>query len=95
MSIHSSSADDGRASLVAYFVDEEDAWDKLCYALVDVPINHLVDFQSQLLCYFSLPRLRQLTEHRGEIAPALGARICCVQVVKRDILYDTGARNRD
>lgn len=52
-------------------VDEEDTWDELGDALVDVFLDHFIDLGTELISYFSLFRLHELTHHGHDILAAL------------------------
>ena len=71
-----------------HLVDEEDSGHQFGYSLVDVPVNHLVDFPSQLLSDFCLFGLHYLPHQTHEIVAALGPCVGHVQVVKSDVLHN-------
>eukprot|EP00048_Salpingoeca_helianthica_P015589 m.227537 g.227537 ORF g.227537 m.227537 type:complete len:395 (+) comp17243_c0_seq1:32-1216(+) len=68
-------------------VDKEYAGHKLSYALVNVPVDHLIDLAAQLLGDFGLARLHQRAHHRHDVLPTLGLGIGNVQVMQCDILH--------
>lgn len=70
-----------------YLIDEQHTRHKLCDALVDILVYHLVNLATQLVGDLSLPWLHELTHHAHDILATLRSRIGDIEIVKRDILY--------
>ena len=71
-----------------HFVDEQHTRNQLCDALVDVAVNNLVDFVSQLFRDFSLLPLTKLIHDCYDVVATDWFGVRRVQVVQCDVLYD-------
>lgn len=55
--------------------------------LVNVSVDHLVDFLSQLLCDFSLLGFQHLTHYTHDVLPTCGPSIGGIKVMQSDVLH--------
>ncbi len=71
-----------------HLVDEQHARHQFSNSLVDVSVDHLVDFSSQLVSHLSLLGLHDLTHQTHEVVTTLWFGVGHVQIVKSYILND-------
>mmetsp|Transcript_30037 Transcript_30037/g.64108 ORF Transcript_30037/g.64108 Transcript_30037/m.64108 type:complete len:552 (+) Transcript_30037:87-1742(+) len=69
-------------------VDEKHPGNELRHALVDVPVDDLVDLDPKLFRDFRLLLLHHLAHHGHDVLTPLRPRVRRVQVVQRDVLDD-------
>mmetsp|Transcript_17039 Transcript_17039/g.50866 ORF Transcript_17039/g.50866 Transcript_17039/m.50866 type:complete len:284 (+) Transcript_17039:393-1244(+) len=71
-----------------HLVNKQDSRNKLCCSLIDVFVDHLVDFLAQLIGDLGLLGFHHLPHDRHDVLPSRWLGICCVQVVKCHVLHD-------
>jgi len=71
-----------------HLINKEHSWHQLSDALVDVPVDHLVDLSSQFLSDLGFLGFHYLAHQTHEVVAALGTSICHVQIVKSHILHN-------
>ena len=69
-------------------IDEEDSWDELGDAVIDVSIDDFIDFESKLLSNFSLLGSVDLRHEAHKVMTSLRSSVSAVEIVKGDILHN-------
>jgi hypothetical protein len=67
-------------------VDEDDTWDDLCNALVNIALDDLIDLSSELLGDFGPATLDETAHDAHNVLAALWSSVCGVKITKGDVL---------
>ena len=68
------------------FVDENHAGNNLCYALVNITFNNLLDFPTKLIGYFCSPSFYEAAHDRHDVLPALWTCVGRIEVAEGNVL---------
>ena len=69
-------------------VDEDDTWNDLCNALVNIALDDLVDLPSEFIGYFSPGTLYETAHYAHDVLATLGSSVRGVKIAERDVLNE-------